>query len=332
MNTQSSKKSMDITDILVRKRTRKPGRPRKTPRHHPIPIEGVVKKPKCPNHIVELYYHNPNNLKKILQFLHQESVTDIFISFKRDKMILLAEDAVNKSKIQLIIDGTRVNRYFTSTIVNIDLNFDDLKIFGDKLDGSYDALTFIVDKERERSSLDFLLENSFKIDEMTHVIVNKMKFTDQNDISYKEKKFADHISEEEYPLKFELPGKYLKKMIIDAKNAGGGRGQLRVEKHGDDPLEFTYASGNNRVQESRKVRDEKIIKVTSRLTKEESLSTAVCIDYIKPLNSFLASADKVTIYCSKIKPMIFDISIENGVFSLIVVVDVVNLRQMHRCK
>jgi len=323
---------MEQTDVAVRKRTRRPGRPRKNPIHHPIPIEGIVQEAKSLNHVVELYYHNPNNLKKILQFLHQESVTDIFISFKPDKMILLAEDAVNKSKIKLIIDGTKVNRYFSSTVVNIDLTFDDLKILGDKLDGSYDALTFIVDRDRERPSLDFLLENNFKIDEMTHIIVNSIKYTGLDNISHKEKSFADYINEEDYPLKFELPGRYLKKMIIDAKNAGGGKGQLRISKHGDGPLEFTYASDNKRVQESRKVRDEKAIKLISHLKKDDILSTAVCIDYIKPLNSFLASADKVTLYCSKTKPIIFDISIENGVFSLIVIVDVVNLRQIHRCE
>ena len=79
------------------------------------------------------------------------------------------------------------------------------------------------------------------------------------------------------------------------------------------------------------MRDEKVIKVVSRIKEGDLLSTAVCIDYIKPLNSFLASADKVSVYCSKTKPMIFDISIENGVFSLIVIVEVVNLKQIHRC-
>jgi len=291
----------------------------------------LSQKQKKESHSVELYYHNPNNLKKILQFLHQESVTDIFISFKKDKMILLTEDDGGKSNIKLIIDGTKVNRYFCDTVTNIELAFDDLKIVGDKLDGSYTALTFIVDKERSRHSLDFLLENNLKIDETTNVIVNSLKYRDANYISHKEQKFAALISGDKYPLKFELPGRYLKKMIIDAKNAGGGIGQLRVTKIGESPLEFQYTSNNKRVQETRIVRDEKIIKVESRIKEGDLLSTAVCIDYIKPLNSFLASADKVSVYCSKTQPMIFDISIADGVFSLIVVVKVVNLKQIHRC-
>jgi len=319
----------DSINETIRKKTRKPGRPRTKPKKDPIPIDGIVSEPKKPNHIVELYYHSPNNLKKIIQFLHQESVSEIFISFKRTEMILVTEDAVHKSKIKLVIDGSKVNRYYCPAAINVELNFDDLKILGDKLDGSYESITFIVDKDRKRQSLDFLLATSVKIEEMTNVIVNDISRVD-DDISPREQLFTEYIDEKDYPLSFELGGKYLKKMIIDAKNAGGGKGQLRIYKNGKLPLEFSYASDNKRVQETRTLLDEASANVQSTLEDGNILSAAICIDYIKPLTSFLANTDAVKIYCSKVKPVVFEISIEKEVFKLIIIVDVVDLRQINR--
>ena len=320
----------DSINETIGKKTRKPGRPRTKPKKNPIPIDGIVSEPKKPNHIVELYYHSPNNLKKIIQFLHQESVSEIFISFKRTKMILVTEDAVHKSKIKLVIDGFKVNRYYCPDAINVELNFDDLKILGDKLDGSYESITFIVDKDRKRQSLDFLLATSVKIEEMTNVIVNDISRVDDDGISLREQPFTGYIDEKDYPLSFELGGKYLKKMIIDAKNAGGGKGQLRIYKNGKLPLEFSYASDNKRVQETRTLLDEASANVQSTLEDGNILSAAIFIDYIKPLTSFLANTDAVKIYCSKVKPVVFEISIEKEVFKLIIIVDVVDLRQINR--
>ena len=171
-NIASNENTPGSINETIRKKTRKPGRPRTKPKKDPIPVDGVVSDPKKPNHIVELYYHSPNNLKKIIQFLHQESVSEIFISFKQTEMILVTDDAIHKSKIKLVIDGSKVNRYYCPHVTNIELNFDDLKILGDKLDGSYESITFIVDKDRKRQSLDFLLTTSVKIEEITNVIVN----------------------------------------------------------------------------------------------------------------------------------------------------------------
>ena len=328
-NTLPHNNIVDSIKETTVKKTRRPGRPRTKPKKDPIPVDGLVLDPKNPDHIVELYHHNPNNFKKIIQFLHQESVSDIFISFKRTEMILITEDAVHKSKIKLIIDGSKVNRYYCPNAINVDLNFDDLKILGDKLDGSYESITFIINNERKRQSLDFLLTTSVKIEEMTNVIVNDINKVDNDDISPREQPFTGYIDEKDYPLSFELGGKYLKKMIIDAKNAGGGKGQLRIYKNGTLPLEFSYASDNKRVQETRTLMDESSANVQSTLEDGNILSAAICIDYIKPLTSFLANTDAVKIYCSKVKPVVFEISIEKKVFTLIIIVDVVDLRQIN---
>ncbi len=205
--------------IVKTKEKKRPGRPRKNPRKIPIGIEGIVKQPKNKTNIVELFYHNPNNFKKIIQFLHQESVTDVELLFTSNEMIWIAEDAVGQSIIKLIVNGSKVNRYYCNSIYTLTINFDDLKVVGDKLDSSsYDSITFILNDKCIRQSLDFLLETSIKISELTDVKVEKFRTRTSLPVQdNKEKPFTKYLDTEIYPLSFEIPGKYLKKMILDIK-------------------------------------------------------------------------------------------------------------------
>ena len=146
---------------------KRPGRPRKNPRKIPIEINGIVDTPNNIEHSVELYYHNPNNLKKIIQFLHQESVTDLIIIFTEKEMIWISNDSLtSKSKIYFTIDGSKVNKYYCKTPQEFTINFDDLKLLGDKLDSSsYDAIMIFMLAKKARPAINFTLETSIKIDE-----------------------------------------------------------------------------------------------------------------------------------------------------------------------
>lgn len=307
---------------------RPPGRPRKNPQKIPLEIEGIVKNPKNDNNLTELYYHDPNHLKKIIQFLHQESVTDINIIFYEKEMVWVTNDSNLQSKIKLVVDCKKVNRYYCHNNLGFLINFDDLKVVGDKLDSSsYEAIMFIIAKDLKRPTLDFKLETSINISELTSVRITNILHTDA-DITrtLKRDDFHKYTDKTLYPLDFELPGKYLKKMILDIKNSSGKKWQ--IYKLGNNDLEFRYTSENKRVNERRIVKDPKALKVNSHFNNDTIFSISVFIDYIKPLTSLLTAADTVVIYCSNTAPMIFKIPIENGVFMLYVTVNIIDLRNI----
>ncbi len=307
---------------------RPPGRPRKNPQKIPLEIEGIVPRPKDKNNLLELYYHDPNHLKKIIQFLHQESVTDINITFYEKEMVWITNDSNLQSKIKLVVDCKKVNRYYCYSNLGFVINFDDLKVVGDKLDSSsYEAIMFIIAKDLKRPTLDFKLETSINISELTLVGITNVLHC-ENDISknLKGNDFNKYNDKTLYPLKFELPGKYLKKMILDIKNSSGKKWQ--IYKLGNKPLIFKYTSENKRVHEERTVNDPKTLKVEHYFNNDTIFSISVFIDYIKPLTSLLTAADSVVIYCSNTAPLIFKIPIENGVFILYVTVNIIDLRNI----
>lgn len=317
-------KEETTTKNHMNKKQRRPGRPRKKPPKIPIGVEGIVNSPQQAANIVELFYHNPNNFKKIIQFLHQESVTEVVILFTQSAMIWIAEDSNGATSIKLIVDGSKLNRYFCNNVYTFTINFDDLKVVGDKLDSSsYNSITFLLNGNYIRRSLSFLLQTNIKITEITNVVVKKFitrgikyVYNDQQIV------FTKYLDTEIYPLNFKIPGKYLKKMILDIKNSSGKEWEIYKDK--DSMLEFRYSSENKHVHEIRYVKDATLMKVNySNPTK--LFSTAVFIDHIKPLTSFLTSADMIIVYCSMTEPLIFKISIESGVFTLFIAINIINL-------
>lgn len=307
---------------------KRPGRPRKNPRKVPIEIKGIVDEPNNKDNSVELYYHNPNNLKKIIQFLHQESVTDLTIIFTKTEMIWISNDSLtSKSRIKLVVDGSKVNRYYCKIPQEFTINFDDLKLLGDKLDSSsYNAITIFMLEKKARPAINFTLETSIKIDEYTQITVTNPKYNMLNFTSA-DKIFSDCENPDIYCLNFKPPGKYLKKMILDVKNSGK---TWEIRKVGSGLLEFRYASNNGRVHERRLVRDPKRLDVRSTITEESIFSTSVFVDHIKPLTTLLPASDNIIIYCSSSAPLIFKISIEKGVFTLMITVTIVDFRDVPR--
>ncbi len=310
------------------KQKKRPGRPRKNPRKVPIEIKGIINEPDNKDHSIELYYHNPNNFKKIIQFLYQESVTDLTIIFTKKEMIWISNDSLtSKSRIKLVVDGSKVNRYYCKTPQEFTINFDDLKLLGDKLDSSsYNAITIFMLEKKARPAINFTLETSIKIDEYTQIQVTNPKYNIINFTSA-DKIFSNCENPDIYCLSFSPLGKYLKKMILDVKNSGK---TLEIRKVGSGQLEFRYASNNGRVHERRIVRDPKKFDVISHIAKESIFSTSVFVDHIKPLTTLLTAADNIIVYCSSSAPLIFKISIEKGVFTLMITVTIVDFRDIPR--
>ncbi len=307
---------------------KRPGRPRKNPKKDPIEVKGVVDSPQDDRNAIELFYHNPNNLKKIIQFLHQESVAELIVMFNHNEMIWISNDSSSKSKIKLTVNGAKVNKYFCKIPQEFKLLFDDLKILGDKLDSSsYNSITIMVLNVKARPKIHFMLETSINIQEYTSIVVDNPEYVKEK-FTVSDKLFDKHKDITIYPLRFRFPhGKYLKKMILDIKNSGK---TWEIYKFGDQPLEFKYNSENNRVDERRVVRSPELLNVVSHISSEKIFSTSVFVEHIKPLTSLLTASDGITIYCSESSPLIFEISIENGAFMLLVTANIVDFLNVPR--
>jgi hypothetical protein len=117
-----------------------------------------------------------------------------------------------------------------------------------------------------------------------------------------------------YPLKFELPGKYFKKLINDISIFSD---LFTIEKVNNNPLRFIYKNINNTIKGYNICKDHSKLKLESTLTSDDIFSVSIRIDYIKALSNSLLS-DTIKIYADKENDIIFNLLIDNGVFEILI--------------
>ena len=137
-----------------------------------------------------------------------------------------------------------------------------------------------------------------------HIIVNDFIINFQN-------KSVDYNL---YPLKFELTGKYFKKLINDVSTFSE---IFTIEKVNNNPLQFIYKNINNTIKGFNICKDSSKIKLQSSLSENDIFSVSVRIDYIKALSNSLLS-EKIKIYADSENDLVFNLLIDNGSFEIII--------------
>jgi hypothetical protein len=303
-------------DIIVKKiiKKKRPGRPRKTPLREPRPRIGIVNKPKDPANFVEFLYDKPLIFRKLWQYFKLMAVDKIQIIFRVTEIIIWCEDHHKKSKMRIKINADKVNHYFCSSEIDLGMTCKNPELVMSTIDKSYSSILFLSKEGYTQKDIRIILNNEIEIDES-----HKIELIGEYDKISNENMFLDT----DYMIKFELPGKYFKKMISDIK---GFSDQITIRQDGiGEPLIFEYTKYDKKIKSYNIVRNNKIIKFVSRLKEDETFSVSFKIDYVKPISSAMLS-ENIVIYAHEGKPLMFSVLMDKDTVELKILTEIIDER------
>ena len=296
---------------VVKKR---PGRPRKTPIKKPNPRNGISDVAKNPDNFIEFIYDNPLIFKKMWQYMKLMAVDKLQIIFRKNEVIIWCEDHHKKSKLRIRISANDINHYYCSETLDIGLLCKNTEIIMNTIDKSYSNIILKSKKKYTQKDIRILLNNEIEIEEN-----HKIELIGDYDKIIDENKFLD----EDYAIKFELPGRYFKKMVSDIKSFSD---KITIRQDGpDEPLVFEYMKKDKKIKSYHEVKNNKIIKFKSNLQEDETFRVSFVIDYIKPISSALLS-ENIVIYAHESKPLMFSIIMDNETVELKILTEIIDGR------
>ena len=294
------------------KEKKKPGRPRKTPLKKALKRNGISLTPLKTSNVMEFIYDIPINFKKIFQLFISLAARHICMEFREKTIDIIACCHLKKTWVKITIDCAKVNHYYCAKPTKVFLNPGTTEKIIKNLNREYTTISWILNRDTDRSSIDIIFKNLIEIDE--HRVVNLIQSPDYScDIKF---------SDEKYPIKFSLTGKYFKQLIAVSKTFSN---QITIKKTGNSPLIFTYSSRDKSATHSHIVRNEKNINLVSTLEDDDIFSASVNIDYIEPLSkSIITNAVKIS--ADNFKDVLFETHLDNKTISIFMSTKIVTLR------
>lgn len=294
---------------------KKPGRPRKTPVKQPRPRNGITNLPKDDNNHIEFLYDKPLLFKKIWQYFKLMAVDKIQIIFRKHEIIFWSEDHHKKSKMQFKIDVNNVNHYYCLNDLDIGVFCKNPELIMSTIDKTYNSIIFLSKKHNIQKDIRIVLNNEIEIDES-----HKIELIGD----YKKIENEEHFTcDNDYQIKFNLPGKYFKKMISDIRTFSDEITIRQDSVH--DPLIFEYAKYDKKIISYHIVQNVKNINLVSKLKENESFRVSFKIDYVKPISSALLS-ETITIFAHENKPLLFYINMDKNVIELKILTEIIDNR------
>jgi len=312
------KKEIDKTKEIDNKKKqipkKRPGRPRKTPLREPRPRNGIVIKPKEPTNFIEFLYDKPLIFKKLWQYFKLMAVDKIQIIFRVSEIILWCEDHHKKSKMRIKINADKVNHYFCDSELDLGMSCKNPELVMSTIDKSYTSILFLSKQGYTQKDIRIILNNEIEIDES-----HKIELIGE----YKKISNENMFLDTDYTIKFELPGKYFKKMISDIRAFSD---QITIRQDGvDEPLIFEYTKSDKKIKSYNIVRNNKMIKFESNLKEDETFNVSFKIDYVKPISSAMLS-ENIVIYAHESKPLMFSVLMDKGTLELKILTEIIDER------
>lgn len=298
-------------DKKVKKR---PGRPRKTPLREPRPRNGIVNSPKDDTNFIEFLYDKPLIFKKLWQYFKLMAVDKIQMIFRKTEIILWGEDHHKKSKMRIKINANKVNHYYCTEELDIGMSCKNPELIMNTIDKTYTSILFLSKINYTQKDIRIILNNEIEIDES-----HKIELIGEYDKITNETQFLDN----DYTIKFELPGRYFKKMISDIRAFSD---QITIRQDSpSEPLIFEYMKQDKKIKSYHVVRNNKIINFSSNLKEDDNFRVSFKIDYVKPISAALLS-ENITIYAHENKPLIFSILMDKNTMELKILTEIIDER------
>jgi hypothetical protein len=293
---------------------KRPGRPRKTPLREPRPRNGIVSTPKDENNFIEFLYDKPLIFKKLWQYFKLMATDKIQIIFRISEIILWCEDHHKKSKMRIKINADKVNHYYCTEELDLGMSCKNPELIMSTIDKTYTSILFLSKIGYTQKDIRIILNNEIEIDES-----HRIELIGEYDKIYNENMFLDM----DYTIKFELPGRYFKKMISDIRSFSN---QITIRQDGmDEPLIFEYTKQDKKIKSYHIVRNNSIIKFTSKLKEDETFRVSFKIDYVKPISSALLS-ENIIVYAHENKPLMFSILMDKNTVGLKILTEIIDER------
>ncbi len=297
-----------MSDTITQKK--KVGRPRRLPPPTPLPKLGIVDSPNNDENLVEMSYENVENVtifKKIFNLFKSMNVTEINIVFNTNYAKIYGIDHLEKNLINIKINANKLNHYFCTFPISITLDPKNLDKITQKIDKNYNLFSMILKKNSYRNNLIIVLNNKHLSIDESHIINLIESDTDLSSL------YEKTIDYNLYPLKFELTGKYFKKLIGDVSTFSE---IFTIEKINPGNLQFVYKNLNNTIKGYNICKDPNKIKLETTLNPTDIFSVSVRIDYIKALSNSLLG-DTIQIYADSENDLVFNLLIDDGTFDII---------------
>ena len=314
-DSESNDDSDDQTkkpDNLLKKK--KPGRPRKMPLREPRPRNGIVSQAKDNSNIIEFLYDKPLIFKKLWQYFKLMAVDKIQLIFRKKEIILWGEDHHKKSKMRIKINADKINHYFCPEELDIGMTCKNPELIMSTIDKTYTSIVFLSKQNYAQKDVRIILKNEIEIDES-----HRIELIGEYDKISNENMFLD----KEYTIKFELPGRYFKKMISDIRAFSD---QITIRQDScSDPLIFEYTKQDKKVKSYHIVRNNKNISFTSKLKDDETFRLSFKIDYVKPISAALMS-ESIIVYAHENKPLMFSILMDKSTVELKILTEIIDDR------
>jgi len=299
-----------------KKEKRPPGRPRLNPPREPEAREGIVETPSHAGNIIEFAYDQPSVFKKIWTHFKMMAMDTIHIIFRLDEVILWGIDHLDRSRVRVCLDATKLNRYFAAREIDVGVRCNDMQIIMNKIGSTYTRVVILSKTGLSRQNLRVILENQMKIDESHRVLLAGDFVRMENEEQF--------LCENDYTLKFELPGRYFKKMMADIKKSFCDVVAICQSGPGE-PLYFEYATADKRVTAKNTVRKNDLIKFESFLGEDEVFRVSFRATDVRPISGAMLSKT-VTIYAHSSKPLLFIMKMDNETASIRILTDIVDNR------
>lgn len=299
------------TSTLPEQPKRSRGRPRSVPHPEPHPRLGVVNEPDDQNNLVELSYDNVTIFKKMFSVLKSMNVKEINILFDIGFAKIYGIDHLEKNVINVRIIASKLSHYYCEHPITITIDTKNLEKISQKIDKNYNLLSMILRKSSFRQQLIIVLNNDILSIDETHV-VNLIESDSSLHALYE--RTVDHNL---YPIKFDLPSKYFKKLINDIATFGD---VVTIERI-SGKLQFAYKNINNTIKGVNICKDNGVINLVSTIPTESIFSVSVQVDYVKSLANALLS-EKISVYADNDKDLVFNVSIDDGTMDLLLYVTI----------
>jgi hypothetical protein len=293
-----------------------PGRPRKNPIREPQIKNGIVNEPLNKNNLLEASYDAPEKFKKILTYLKLHAVDKLYISFYSKFIYMWCEDNIQKNKIRVKIDCSKLNHYYIQNELNIGLSCEHLEKIMATIDKTYSNILFISNIEHSHNYLqivlkdDMLNEEIFKVD----LISDINTFLNINHI---------FDIENTYMISFQLPSKKFKKMISDMISFTD---QVSIELDSiSDPLIIQYQSSDNKIKHKTNMNSDKI-KLICNLESDDTFHTSFKLDYVRGISCSVLS-EYIYIYADENKPLLFINNIDNNCIEIRTLTSIIDKRK-----
>ena len=293
---------------------KKPGRPRKTPEKPPKPKNGIVSLPKDTDNVVEFLYDKPLIFKKLYQYFKLMAADNIHIIFRTNEIILWGDDHYKKSKIRVRINAECVNHYYCVVDLCISMSCKNPELIMSTIDKSYNSISFISKQGYSQKDIRINLTNDIEIDES-----HKIELISDYELINDEHVFTDY----DYTIKFELPGKYFKKMMSDVRSFSDII-TIRQDSF-DSALVFEYIKNDKKIKSYHWVKNKDKIKLESKLGPDDNFRISFKIDYVKPISAALLS-DTIKIYAHENKPLLFVMYMDGKAVEIRVLTEIIDIR------